>query len=64
MTKGQFLLMAVVCAFETYFLNDAIFSQDYLIAGFWGILLLRNLQRAYLISQFTKNVFDTTKRKD
>ncbi|AND80453.1 DUF3272 family protein [Streptococcus pantholopis] len=64
MTKGQFLLMAVVCAFETYFFNDAIFSQDYLIAVFWGILLLRNLQRAYLITQFTKNVFDTTKRKD
>ncbi|MGT2946956.1 DUF3272 domain-containing protein [Streptococcus chenjunshii] len=27
-------------------------------------MLLRNLQRAYLITQFTKTVLDTTKKKD
>ena len=60
----QFLVMAVVCAFETYFFNEAVFNGDYLIAILWGIFLVRDLQRVYRVTKFTKSLLAATKKKD
>lgn len=64
MNIAHFLLMALVCAFETYFFNEAIFSGSYLVAILWGILLLRDLQRVYRVTKVTQAIFSATKKKD
>lgn len=65
MFYNQFIITALICAFETYFLNDAILSSHYFIAVFWALLLLKNLRKVYLVSKFTKLLFEkTTKKKD
>ncbi|MGT2802468.1 DUF3272 family protein [Streptococcus henryi] len=64
MNIAHFLLMALVCAFETYFFNEAIFSGSYLVAILWGILLLRDLQRVYRVTKVTQAILSATKKKD
>lgn len=64
MTKRQFIFMAFLCSFETYFLNDAILSGSYFFALFWGILLLRDVQRVYYVTKVTKAILEATKKKD
>lgn len=64
MNIAHFLLMALVCAFETYFFNEAIFSGSYLVAILWGILLLRDLQRVYRVTKVTRAILSATKKKD
>ncbi|MGT2935535.1 DUF3272 family protein [Streptococcus castoreus] len=67
MTIRQFLFMAFVCAFETYFFNDLLLSGDYVFALFWGLLLFRDLTRARAINKLTKTIMETTsfpKKKD
>ncbi|HEL0630704.1 TPA: DUF3272 domain-containing protein [Streptococcus equi subsp. zooepidemicus] len=58
MTIRQFMFMAFVCAFEAYFFSDLLFSGDYIFALFWGLLLFRDLRRAYAIDQFTKKIIN------
>ncbi|HFO0393187.1 TPA: DUF3272 family protein [Streptococcus pyogenes] len=53
MTIRQFLFMAFVCAFETYFFND--------------LLLFRDLRRVHTINQLTKTILkaaNSPKKKD
>ncbi|HGI0638991.1 TPA: DUF3272 family protein [Streptococcus pyogenes] len=67
MTIRQFLFMAFVCAFETYFFNDLLYSGDYLFAFFWGLLLFRDLKRVYHINVLTKSIINalhSPKKKD
>ncbi|HEN2809231.1 TPA: DUF3272 domain-containing protein [Streptococcus agalactiae] len=54
MTKRQFIFMALLCSFETYFFNQSVMDGSWIFAIFWGVLLLRDLQKVYAISKFTK----------
>ncbi|MGV3005871.1 DUF3272 family protein [Streptococcus pluranimalium] len=65
MPYSQFFVVALICALETYFLNQAMMTGNYLLALFLGLMLLRNLRRVQLVSRFTKRVMDQiTKKKD
>ncbi|HFU6734619.1 TPA: DUF3272 domain-containing protein [Streptococcus agalactiae] len=64
MTKRQFIFMALLCSFETYFFNQSVMDGSWIFAIFWGVLLLRDLQKVYAISKFTKEVIKSTKKKD
>ncbi|HEO7149967.1 TPA: DUF3272 domain-containing protein [Streptococcus agalactiae] len=64
MTKRQFIFMALLCSFETYFFNKSVMDGSWIFAIFWGVLLLRDLQKVYAISKFTKELIKSTKKKD
>lgn len=65
MPYSQFIFVALVCALETYFFNDALMRGNYLLAIFWGLLLWRQLRRVQRISRFTKRLLEQlTKKKD
>ena len=53
-----------MCAFETYFFNECLFNGDYFLAFFWGLFLLRDLQRAYTVDKVLQTLTSTTKKKD
>lgn len=56
--------MALMCAFEIYFFNECLFNGDYFFAFFWGLFLLRDLQRAYAVDKVLQTLTSTTKKKD
>ncbi|HFU9538665.1 TPA: DUF3272 domain-containing protein [Streptococcus agalactiae] len=64
MTKRQFIFMVLLCSFETYFFNQSVMDGSWIFAIFWGVLLLRDLQKVYAISKFTKELIKSTKKKD
>ncbi|HFZ6760689.1 TPA: DUF3272 domain-containing protein [Streptococcus agalactiae] len=64
MTKRQFIFMALLCSFETYFFNQSVMDGSWIFAIFWGVLLLRDLQKVYAISKFTKELIKSTKKKE
>ncbi|HGD6288830.1 TPA: DUF3272 domain-containing protein [Streptococcus agalactiae] len=64
MTKRQFIFMTLLCSFETYFFNQSVMDGSWIFAIFWGVLLLRDLQKVYAISKFTKELIKSTKKKD
>ncbi|MGT2887087.1 DUF3272 domain-containing protein [Streptococcus didelphis] len=67
MTIRQFIFIAFVCAFETYFFNDSLIAGHFLFAGFWAFLLFRDLRKAYAINKFSKELLKAsraTKKKD
>ncbi|HEO1258037.1 TPA: DUF3272 domain-containing protein [Streptococcus agalactiae] len=64
MTKRQFIFMALLCSFETYFFNQSVMDGSWIFAIFWGVLLLRDLQKVYAVSKFTKELIKSTKKKD
>ncbi|HFU9627309.1 TPA: DUF3272 domain-containing protein [Streptococcus agalactiae] len=64
MTKRQLIFMALLCSFETYFFNQSVMDGSWIFAIFWGVLLLRDLQKVYAISKFTKELIKSTKKKD
>lgn len=48
--------MAAFTALETYFFNEAIMSEDYLMAIFWAILIGRNLQISYVMERIMDEI--------
>lgn len=56
MNRRQFIVMAAFTALETYFFNEAIMSENYLMAIFWGILIGRNLQISYVIGRIMDEI--------
>ena len=65
MTIRRFILMALMCAFETYFFNECLFNGDYFFCFFLGVyFLLRDLQRAYAVDKVLQTLTSTTKKKD
>ena len=63
MTKGRFIFIALMCALETFYLNDCVFEGDYLFAFFWGFLLYRDLRHVYLIDKVVNNLWFIAKRR-
>ena len=37
MTKGRFIFIALMCALETFYLNDCVFEGDYLLLGLFAL---------------------------
>ena len=56
MNRRQFIVMAAFTALETYFFNEAIMSENYLMAIFWGILIGRNLQISYVMGRIMDEI--------
>ncbi|RSJ74682.1 DUF3272 family protein [Streptococcus cristatus] len=56
MNRRQFIVMAVFTALETYFFNEAIMSENYLMAIFWAILIGRNLQISYMMGRIMDEI--------
>ena len=56
MNRRQFIVMAVFTALETYFFNEAIMSENYLMAIFWAILIGRNLQISYVMERIMDEI--------
>lgn len=48
--------MAIFTAFETYFFNDAVMRESYLVAVFWALLILRNLQVSYILGKLVESI--------
>ena len=63
MNKRQFWTMAIFTAFETYFFNDAVMRESYLAAVFWALLILRNLQMAYMVEKIASAIEKEIKKK-
>lgn len=56
MTRLQFLWAAFWVAIESYFFSSALLDGQTFLAVFWGLLVLRNIQRAYRTEQLLKEV--------
>lgn len=63
MPLRQFIVTALFTAIETYFFNEAIMSGTYLIALFWGLLVLRNLQVAFMLGKIVNAIEDQIKKR-
>lgn len=48
--------MAIFTALETYFFNDAVMRESYLVAIFWALLILRNLQVSYILGKLVESI--------
>ena len=56
MNRRQFIVMAAFTALETSFFNEAIMSENYLMAIFWAILIGRNLQISYMMGRIMDEI--------
>lgn len=63
MNRRQFLTVAFFTAIETYFFNEAMMSEHYLMAIFWAVLIIRNLQISYLMGRIVDEIEKQIGRK-
>ena len=56
MNRKQFAVIAVFTAMETYFFNEATMAGQMLFACFWALLILRNLQMAYMVEKIASAI--------
>ena len=63
MNRRQFIVMAAFTALETYFFNEAIRSEHYLMAIFWAFLIGRNLQISYVMGRIVDEIDKHLKNK-
>ena len=56
MNRKQFAVIAVFTAMETYFFNEATMAGQMLFACFWALLILRNLQTAYMVEKIASAI--------
>ena len=58
MNRQQFIIMALFTAAETYFLNESIMAQRYIMALLWAILILRNFRVSYIMGKIVNAIDD------
>ena len=63
MNTKQFVMLAVYTAMETYFFNEATMAGQMLFAFFWAVLILRNLQTAYMVEKIANAIEKEMKKK-
>ena len=63
MNRRQFITVALFTAIETYFFNEAIMLEQYLMALFWAFLILRNLQVSYVMGRIVDEIDKQMKPK-
>ena len=64
MNRQQFIIMAFFTAAETYYFNESIMAQRYIMAAFWAILLFRNFRVSYLMGKIVDVIDQHLKGKD
>ena len=64
MNRQQFIIMAFFTAAETYFFNESIMEQRYIVALLWAILLFRNFRVSYLMGKIVDVIDQHLKGKD
>lgn len=64
MNRKQFAVIAVFTAMETYFFNEATMAGQMLFACFWALLILRNLQMAYMVEKIASAIEKEIKKKE
>ena len=64
MNRKQFAVIAVFTAMETYFFNEATMAGQMLFACFWALLILRNLQTAYMVEKIASAIENKTFEKE
>ena len=57
MNRQQFIIMALFTA-ETYFFNESIMEQRYIVALLWAILILRNFRVSYIMGKIVSAIDD------
>jgi len=63
MNRKQFVMLAVFTAMETYFFNEATMAGQIFFAFFWALLILRNLQTAYMVEKIANAIEKEMKKK-
>jgi hypothetical protein len=63
MNTKQFVMLAVFTAMETYFFNEATMAGQMFFAFFWALLILRNLQTAYMVEKIANAIEKEMKKK-
>ena len=63
MNRKQFAVLAVFAAMEPYFFNEATLAGQMLFAGFWAVLILSNLQTAYMVEKIASAIEKEIKKK-
>ena len=63
MNRKQFAVIVVFTAMETYFFNEATMAGQMLFACFWALLILRNLQMAYMVEKIASAIEKEIKKK-
>ena len=63
MNTKQFVMLAVFTAMETYFFNEATMAGQMLFACFCALLILRNLQTAYMVEKIASAIEKEIKKR-
>ena len=63
MSRQQFIIMALFTAAETYYFNEAIMSQRYVMAVLWAIFILRNFRVSYIMGKIINAIEDHIQRR-
>ena len=63
MNTKQFVMLAVFTAMETYFFNEATMEGQMFFAFFWAVLILRNLQTAYMVEKIASAIEKEIRKK-
>lgn len=63
MNRQQFIIMALFTAAETYYFNESVMEQRYIMAVLWAILILRNFRVSYIMGKIINAIDDRIQRK-
>ena len=63
MSRQQFIIMALFTAAETYYFNESVMEQRYIMALLWAILILRNFRIAYIMGKIINAIDDHIQRR-
>ncbi|MFS9092491.1 DUF3272 family protein [Streptococcus sp. Marseille-Q3533] len=63
MSRQQFIIMALFTAAETYYFNESVMEQRYIMALLWAILILRNFRISYIMGKIINAIDDYIQRR-
>ena len=55
--------MALFTAAETYYFNESVMEQRYIMALLWAILILRNFRISYIMGKIINAIDDHIQRR-
>ena len=63
MNRQQFIIMALFTAAETYYFNESVMEQRYIMALLWAILILRNFRISNIMGKIINAIDDHIQRR-
>ena len=63
MSRQQFIIMALFTAAETYYFNESVMEQRYIMALLWAILILRDFRISYIMGKIINAIDDYIQRR-